>query len=375
MASTWGRRGRALETAAPRRFKSRSVRHAARLGAIAIALVSIVSSGAVAGSNTVGYPTSMASTGDSITRAFNTGGYFDDAPNNSWSTGNNDTVAIHYSRILATEPGIEGRRYNDAVTGAKMNDLLDQVKAANSQRVAYVTVLIGANDACTRSEASMTSVAAFRGQFQAALETLSAGSPRARIFVVSIPNVYRLWRTLKDTFLARTAWNVLDICQSLLDDPRSNDSDDVARRQRVRDRVMAFNQQLLEVCRLYIHCRYDNNAVFDFPFTPEHVSKRDYFHLSLKGQSELAAITWSATFDFTDQVTPTSTATVTPVEGGFQVVLQATDDVGVSGIEFRLNGGQWQPYSAPLSLTAGDELRFRAVDVNGNSEATHVLTL
>jgi hypothetical protein len=187
--------------------------------------------------------------------------------------------------------------------------------------------------------------------------------------------VYRLWRTLKDNFLARTAWNVLDICQSLLDDPRSNDADDVARRQRVRDRVMAFNQQLLEVCRLYIHCRYDNNAVFDFPFTPEHVSKRDYFHLSLEGQRELAAITWSATFDFTDQVTPTSTATVTPVEGGFQVVLQATDDVGVSGIEFRLNGGQWQPYSAPLSLTAGDELRFRAVDVNGNSEATHVLTL
>jgi lysophospholipase L1-like esterase len=351
------------------------MRQTLRLGAIAVALGSIVSSGAVAGPNSVGYPTSMASTGDSITRAFNTGGYFKDAPDNSWSTGNNATVGSHYSRILAAQPAIEGRRYNDAVTGAKMSDLLDQVEEVNAQRVSYVTVFIGANDACTRSEASMTPVATFRGQFQAALETLSAGSPRARIFVASIPNVYRLWRILQDNLLARIAWRVLNICQSLLDDPRSDDADDVARRQRVRDRVVAFNQQLLEVCQLYIHCRFDYNAVFSFPFTADHVSKRDYFHLSLEGQRELAGITWTATFDFTDQIAPVSTATVTPGEGGFQVILQASDEAGVSGIEFRLNRGPWQRYTVPPLLTAGDELRFRAVDVNGNTETTHVLTL
>ena len=38
----------------------------------------------------VNYPNSIASTGDSITRAFNTGSVpFTDAPANSWSTGTN----------------------------------------------------------------------------------------------------------------------------------------------------------------------------------------------------------------------------------------------------------------------------------------------
>jgi lysophospholipase L1-like esterase len=356
-------------------LKLRPVRQKLKLGALALVLASIGPTAVVAGPGRVGYPTSMASTGDSITRAFNTGGYFRDAPENSWSTGSNAEVGSHYSRILAAEPAIEGRGYNKAVTGAKMRDLLAQVENVNARSVAYVTVLMGANDACTRSESSMTPVATFRGQFQTALETLSADSPKARIFVASIPNIYRLWRILKDNLLARIAWRVLNICQSLLEDPRSNDPDDVARRQRVRDRVIAFNQQLLEVCRLYIHCRFDNNAVFSFPFSAEHTSKRDYFHPSLEGQGQLAEITWTATFDFTDQIAPVSRATVTPGEAGFQIVLQATDDAGVSGIEFRLNRGPWERYLGPLSLLAGDELRFRAVDVNGNTETTHVLIL
>jgi len=41
-------------------------------------------------------------------------------------------------------------------------DLADQVTEANAQAVAYVTILIGANDACTRTVDRMTSVATFR---------------------------------------------------------------------------------------------------------------------------------------------------------------------------------------------------------------------
>ena len=41
----------------------------------------------------VGYPNSMASTGDSITRGFNTCSFpFIDCPQNSWSTGTSSTV-------------------------------------------------------------------------------------------------------------------------------------------------------------------------------------------------------------------------------------------------------------------------------------------
>jgi lysophospholipase L1-like esterase len=346
-----------------------------RVAALVAALGLLAPPGAYAAPNKTGYPNSMASTGNSITRAFNTGGFFEDAPANSWSTGDNGAVNSHYLRILAAEPAIEGHRYNDAVSGAKMADLLPQVERANSQNVAYVTILIGANDVCTRVEASMTPVATFRQQFETAIQTLSSGSPRARIFVAGIPNIYRLWRIFKDNLLARTTWSLFDICQSLLDNPRSDDPEDIARRERVRERIIALNQQLLEVCELYIHCRFDGSVVYSFRFMAEDVSKRDYFHLSLEGQRELAAITWTASFDFKDQIAPTSTATLSPVDDGTEVSLQATDNVAVSGIEFRLDRGLWQRYQSTLLVPAGSEVRFRAVDVNGNTEETQVIIL
>jgi len=132
---------------------------------------------------------------------------------------------------------------------------------------------------------------------------------------------------------------------------------------------------LAEACAVYIHCRFDDDAVFDDRFTADDVSTRDYFHPSRRGQRRLAEVSWAATFDFADGVPPVSTATVTPSEGGASVALEATDDVGVAGIEYRVDFGPWQPYAAALALATGTNLRFRAVDVNGNTEKTHVLTV
>jgi len=113
--------------------------------------------------------------------------------------------------------------------------------------------------------------------------------------------------------------------------------------------------------------------VFEDPFSSEDVSRRAYFHPSLEGQRGLAQVTWAETFDFTDQIPPTSTATTAPVEGGTWVILVAADDVAVAGIEYRLDLGSWQRYAGPFVLAAGSNIRFRAVDVNGNIEATHEL--
>ena len=344
-----------------------------------VAFVSILALHAVtsvqATPNLTGYPNSMAATGDSITRAYNTGSLpFSDAPGNSWSTGARASVESHYSRILVAQPAIFGRNYNHAVTGTKMAGLEAQMQQVNDRGVAYVTVLMGANDLCTRTVAGMTSVADFRSQFERAVAALSAGSPRARIYVVSIPDVFRLWVILKDSLLARVAWRTLDICQSLLQRRRSTEALDVRRRMTVRQRNIDFNTQLAEVCAMYIHCRFDQNAVFSDPFQPEDISRRDYFHPSLEGQRRLARVAWSATFDFWDQVPPVTTASTTVVEGGSLVSLEATDDVGVAGIEYRLNLGAFQRYLGPFVLTAGGNIRFRAVDVNGNIEATQSLT-
>ena len=337
-------------------------------------LLAFGSVAAVPAPNLTGYPNSIGALGDSITRGYNTGTVpFTDAPGNSWSTGTRSSIESHYLRIRDAAPAISDRAFNSAVTGAKMADLHAQVAAVNEQAVAYVTILIGANDLCTRTVGRMTSVSTFRTEFEHAIAMLSAGSPRARLYVASIPNVYRLWVILRDKLFARTAWRTFEICQSLLEDPRSIDADDVARRRAVRERAIAFNEVLDEVCARYIHCRFDEGAVFNDPFTSDDVSTRDYFHPSIRGQMRLARMTWSASFDFTDQAPPVSTAVTILAEGGLVVSLEATDDVGVAGIEYRLNLGPWQRYTGPFLLPAGSNIRFRAVDVNGNTEATQVL--
>jgi len=330
-----------------------------------------------------GWPNSMASTGDSITRGFNTGSVpFTDAPENSWSTGTNPSVNSHYWRILAANPAINGHSYNDAVTGAKMASLNGQMLNVNGQNVDYVTVLMGANDACTPTEAQMTTVATFRAQFQAALTTLSTGSPDARVFVGSVPNIYNLWYILHDNSSARTAWSLFSICQSMLVNPQSMAQADIDRRNRVNQRLVDFNTQLAEVCATDIHCRFDNNAIYNTLFTTDDVSTRDYFHPSIPGQAVLASASYRASFDFTDSTPPASWAEpsmplspASPASPPLALVLKGRDNVGVAGIEYTIDNGPITRYTdIPITVNPGSTLIFRAVDVNGNNEVWHTIS-
>jgi lysophospholipase L1-like esterase len=323
----------------------------------------------------VGYPNSIASTGDSITRAFNTGTIpFTDAPANSWSTGTNGSVNSHYSRILAANPAINGHNYNDAVTGAQMTDLLGQVSNVVPQNPAYVTILLGANDACTATEAQMTAVTTYRAQFQTALVTLAASLPNTRIYVLSVPNIYNLWSVLHSNTSAQTTWALFSICQSMLVNPTSMAQADVDRRARVQQRVVDYNTQLAQVCGAFPHCRFDNNAVYNTTFLPSDVSTRDYFHPALSGQAKLAAVSYAAGFDFTDMTPPVSVGTnISTVPTRLVLQITATDNVGVAGIEYKLNNGGYTAYTGPVPVARGGSITYRAVDVNGNIEATHFL--
>jgi lysophospholipase L1-like esterase len=243
------------------------------------------------------YPGSIASTGDSITRGFNTCWFpYVDCPSGSWSTG---TVSgTHYRRILAANPAIAGRASNHSVSGADMADLNGQVQGAVARRAEYVTILMGANDVCASSESGMTPVATFRAQFEQALATLSAGLPNARVFVSSIPDIHQLWSLYRYDLGANSVWTLAGICQSMLAYSFSNLPGDVARRARVRQRNIDYNAQLGQACALYTQCRFDGNAVFNTAFVRSDVTTRDYFHPSPAGQAKLAAVTWAATFNF-----------------------------------------------------------------------------
>ena len=241
-------------------------------------------------------PNSMASLGDSITRGFDACGWYVDCTSRSWSTGDYGAVNSHYLRIRSVNPAIGGHNFNDARTGAVAGDLAGQAGTAVGQQVGYVTVLIGANDACRDTEAQMTPVTTFHGQVDAALDRLHAGLPNARIFVASIPDLQRLWYVGKGDWRARWVWAVGGICQTMLKNPTSTAQADVDRRARVRQRVIDFNSALRQSCARFVHCRYDGGAVFGYPFTFGMLSGWDYFHPNTTGQAALAQVSYAAGF-------------------------------------------------------------------------------
>ena len=270
-------------------------------------------------------PKVMAALGDSITRAFNSSGPGCptgpslDCIKNSWSTGTNPVVDSQFQRIEAIDPGRHPVAFNDARSGARAVDLLGQAEAAAGQHAGYVTIEIGANDAC-----GLTATATFHDQVQTALTNLVKADPKVYIEVLSIPDINQLQTlfTNPPDPNALTRWSALNVCQALLANPLSTEPADVERRAAFRAHVIALNGTLADVCAEFKRCRYDHNAVFNSSFTRADVatvtdteglnvfpfnlipvigpgfanSTADYFHPSLQGQANLAETSWNATF-------------------------------------------------------------------------------
>lgn len=260
----------------------------------AAALALLAGTGLPAGAALAGpLPSSMASVGDSITRAYNVDGShaWRDNVQFSWSTGPDTAVKSHYQRILAADAAISGHVYNDAATGAKMSALDNQLMSAARQNVEYVTVLIGANDLCSVSISTMTPTVTFKSQFQQAMANFTQANAKARVFVSSIVNIYDLWAVLHTNTSATSTWQSLQICQSMLS-PYNTEAD----RQAVVTREQEYNKALADVCAQYRQCRWDGGATYNVHFSASDVSTVDYFHPSLAGQNTLASVTWQASY-------------------------------------------------------------------------------
>jgi GDSL-like Lipase/Acylhydrolase family len=233
-------------------------------------------------------PDSIAAIGDSISQAVDVCCFYGNWPRHSWSTGyaSGDGVSSHYERILAQNPAIRGRRFNNSVSGAQMEDAPGQARRAVEQGADYVTILMGANDLCGW-DGTLTPTATFRAQFNETIGILRAGLPGSHVFVSSIPELYQLWRVLRSDPVAQAVWQVAGICPSMLRFLNS-----AADRQRVVDRQAEFQAVLREVCDGWSNCRFDGGLIYEFRFTRDMVSRLDYFHPNLTGQATLAAETW-----------------------------------------------------------------------------------
>ncbi|MCW3021088.1 MAG: hypothetical protein JWR30_410 [Conexibacter sp.] len=355
---------------------------------------------AVASPQKVGPPTSIDALGDSITRGYNSQGLgcgtLADCPANSWATGTNAAVNSYFTRVKALNPSVLLARPqtsatvggNDAVTGAKMAGLPGQAaNAVNApNKPDQVLILLGANDVCTSSEATMTSVAGFQANLRAGLTTLSTGLPDARIDVSSIPNIFNLWNVLKGNVGAQLTWTFGRICQSMLASPTSTAQADVDRRLRVQQREIQFNTTLRDVCAEFIHCHYDGGAAYAIQFAASDVGTIDFFHPNTNGQAKAAATAWANGPSFADLTAPTTTITRDHPAAGVDdwyredvtVTLSATDpDNAVAGTEYfyKLDGAAdapWTKYTAPITVSAEGQttITARSVDANGNIEAS-----
>lgn len=230
-------------------------------------------------------PASIAALGDSITVGFDACDALSDCPEVSWATGTDPSVDS-LARRLVKNPAAHS--WNHARTGALMSDLPEQVDAAVGDRPALVTVLIGANDACRPTVAAMTSADAFRADFETSVRKLRRALPRTQLYVAAVPDLMRLWSQGRGNPTAKRVWQ-LGICGSMLRAPDDLSKAATDRRQEVRERVVAYNAALKEVCDKDTLCRFDP-AVFDYRFTGEQLSAWDWFHPSRRGQHELAEL-------------------------------------------------------------------------------------
>ncbi|MFF4606190.1 SGNH/GDSL hydrolase family protein [Streptomyces sp. NPDC001339] len=230
-------------------------------------------------------PGSIAALGDSITVGFDACTVLADCPEVSWATGT-DPKVNSLARRLLDRPATHS--WNFARTGALMSDLPGQVSAAAARKPELVTVLIGANDACRRTVGAMTPAAAFRTDFARSLKELRRALPRTQVYVAAVPDLLRLWSEGRKNPLGKEVWK-LGVCGSMLSDPDDLTKAAQDRRTAVRERVMAYNTALAEVCGKDPLCRFDG-SVFDYRFTGRQLSTWDWFHPGTGGQQQLAEL-------------------------------------------------------------------------------------
>jgi lysophospholipase L1-like esterase len=240
----------------------------------------------------------MAALGDSLSAGYGACFFPSSCERNSWATGDGTQIVSHYERLVDANPKLAGNAHNFAAPKARAADLTSQARRAVEVKAQYVTLQIGANDACRGRLADMTTPADFRVQLDRALAVLKNGLPNARVLVVSIPDVYRVWQIGHTNRVAVRAW-APDVCPALLANPTSLSDADADRRADFRDRINAYDRALEAACAAYgPHCRWDGGAVHKVKFELNSLAPFDFFHPNSGGQQTIADVTFPRDFNW-----------------------------------------------------------------------------
>lgn len=227
----------------------------------------------------------FVSLGDSITSGFNTR-FLGSTANKrySWSTGNSTRVKSHYLRLK----GIINREikaFNLARNGAHTIDIVDQYKKVSDRSIDYLTILVGANDLCEWSSDHTEDLLRLSIDLRYVVSRAISNNKDIKIVMPSVPDMYHLYREGRGR--CQFKWDFFAACPRLL----SSASNEI-RRQRFVEQLHDVNNLLGRIAADYpTNIKYIDK-VYDFKFSKEHVSSIDCFHPSVRGQNELAKITW-----------------------------------------------------------------------------------
>jgi PKD repeat protein len=227
----------------------------------------------------------------------------------------------------------------------------------------------------------MTTVASFQASLTQAMNVAAADPTPPLVYLVSVPDVKHLWEIFKDNSSARSTWANFNVCQSLLANPLSTAQADVDRRERVKQRNMAYNEVLRATCATYAFCRFDGESAFGTPFATADVTTRDYFHPSVSGQTKLATVTWDHGYWGNLPVNDAPVAGFTQACSALSCSFTdgSADPQGVGAWSWNFGDGQTATGQNPTHsyVAAGNyTVSLTAIDSQGaTATATHVVSV
>lgn len=123
---------------------------------------------------------SLAALGDSLNVGANSCGLWIECLEESWTTGQDSDEVESFAEKITTLPQAEDKLevYNNAQANTKVEDLTRQALLAVNQEAEFITILSGANDACTYRVDDITSEDKFRKNVEEALNVLNERLPK-----------------------------------------------------------------------------------------------------------------------------------------------------------------------------------------------------
>jgi hypothetical protein len=273
------------------------------IGALLLAALVAASAASAGRHGAVGYPNAIVVLGDggAAGHASNPAHTFRDAPENSWATGTNPAVDSVYSRILAVNPAVRGYDVNlarDDMGAAGFTAQMHRAIALNP-KPDLVIVELGDRAASTCDGHDDANSTEFRAEWTTVLQTLTAGLPHARIFIVSPwgGSYGSSWGSF-DSYVkyldgldqgARLGHAGKGLCQFV----ESPSGRVVPTRVAYMKKTWAsYEAQKAAACAEFPQCHYDGGVAGRIAVTPADVAPGGGYP-SIQGNAELAAAEWA----------------------------------------------------------------------------------